>query len=169
MGEVLQAWFGDPAHRHLLLNHVPIVGLAFAGAVLVWAVVEDRWRSIAFGLVLCLLASASSLAVLESGDAAYPRLFDELDGHGQGWLDHHAWLAERWGRMLPANAVLAGVALVVAARRVAWRRRVGILVCVTSLASLVGAGIVAEAGGKIRHAELRSSNPPSHSSAGRIR
>lgn len=167
-----EVWFeiaGNPAYRHVLLNHLPITGLAVAACALAWGVFEDRWVSIAFGLALCGLTSASAIAVLQTGDAAYPALFDQLDGHGQSWLDHHAFLAERWGRLLPANGLLAAVALALGSRRLAWRRRLGIAVLVTSLVALAGGIVVAEAGGKIRHTEFRTSNPPVHPGAGRIR
>ncbi|MFO0690650.1 MAG: hypothetical protein U0900_18255 [Myxococcota bacterium] len=159
----------NPAYRHLLLNHLPITGLAVSACVLGWGVFEDRWASIGLGLVLCLLTSGSAIAVLQTGDAAYPQLFDQLDGHGQGWLDHHAFVAERWGRLLPANAALAAAALAIGARRLAWRRRLGGLVLATSVVALAGGVVVAEAGGKIRHVELRTSNPPVHDVPGRIR
>jgi hypothetical protein len=106
---------------------------------------------------------------MQSGYAAYPFLFDQLDGDGQAWLDHHSFLAERWGRLLPVNALLAAGALALGARRLAWRRRAGAFVLVTSLAGLAAGIVVAEAGGKIRHVELRTSNPPVHGGPGRIR
>jgi len=159
----------NPAYRHLLLNHVPITGLAVAAAVLAWAVFEDRWTTIVLGLVLVALASLAGALVLHSGDAAYPFLFDELDGHGQAWLDHHAHLAERFGRVIPINGALAAVAIAAGFRRIAWRRRLGIALLATTLASLGVAAVIAEAGGKIRHVELRTSNPPVHEGPGRIR
>ena len=167
-----EIWFElaeNPAYRHVLLNHLPITGLLLAAVVLAWGLYEDRWSSIAFGLSLCLVTSASAVLVMQSGDAAYPYLFERLDGHGQGWLDHHVFLAERFGRVLPANALLAAVALGLGARRLAWRRRLAIAVLVTTVVSLVAATVVAEAGGKIRHEEFRTSNPPVHDTPGRIR
>ena len=169
MVEVWYALFEDPAYRHVLLNHLPITGLAVAACVLAFGIFEDRWQSIVVGLGLCLVTSGSAVLVMQSGDAAYPQLFEQLDGHGQAWLDHHVHLAESWGRLLPANAILAAIGLGVGQRRLAWRRRIGIGVLVTTLAALVAGSVVAEAGGKIRHSEFRSSEPPIHETHGRIR
>ena len=170
MAEIWFEFAENPAYRHVLLNHLPITGLLLAAGVLAWGLFEDRWLSIVFGLALCLVVSASAVLVMQSGDAAYPDLFERLDGDGQAWLDHHVFLAERFGRMLPANALLAAVALGIGARRLAWRRRLAIAVLVTTVASLVAASVIAEAGGKIRHDEFRTSNPPAHDSpGGRIR
>lgn len=169
MTEIWYELVGNPAYRHVLLNHLPITGLALAAVALAWGLFEDRWSTTAFGLSLCLVTSGSAVLVMQSGDAAYPYLFERLDGHGQGWLDHHVFLAERFGRMLPANALLAAVALGIGVRRLAWRRRLAIAVLATTTASLIAASIIAEAGGKVRHAEFRTSNPPVHDTQGRIR
>lgn len=146
----------NPAYRHVLLNHVPITGLAVAAGVLAWAVFEGRWRSIAFGLFLCLLTSASAIPVMQSGDAAYPFLLESLDGPGRAWLDDHAALAERWGRALPANALAAALALALGWRRARWRRALGAGVLATSAFALGAAGVIATAGGQVRHPEFRT-------------
>ncbi len=169
MTELWYALLENPAYRHVLLNHLPITGLALAVCVLAWGLFEDRWTGIAFGLGLVAATSLSAALVLQSGDQAYPFLFDQLDGDGQAWLDHHAFLAERFGRALPINGLLAALAIGLGARRIAWRRRLGVALLVTSLGGLGAAAVIAEAGGKIRHAELRTSSPPIHASAGRIR
>lgn len=169
MTEIWYELAGNPAYRHVLLNHLPITGLALAAVALAWGVFEDRWSSIAFGLSLCLVSSGSAVLVMQSGDAAYPYLFERLDGHGQAWLDHHVFLADRFGRLLPVNALLAAVALGIGARRLVWRRRLAIAVLATTTASLIAASIIAEAGGKVRHDEFRTSNPPVHDTQGRIR
>ncbi len=167
MTEIVTELAGNPAHRHVLLNHLPITGLFVAALVLAWGILEDRWASIVFGLALCLVTSASAVLVMQSGDAAYPQLFDHLDGHGQAWLDHHVFLAERYGRVLPANALLAAGAIGVGAWRIAWRRRLAIGVLASTAASLLAASLIAEAGGKVRHDEFRTTNPPAHDAQGR--
>ena len=160
---------GDPAHRHVLLNHLPIVGLATAWLVLAWALVERRWSSIAFGLSLVAAFSGSAIAVLSAGDAAYPFVFDVLDGPGRAWLDYHTHLGERWGWLLTANGALAIGAIALGAARERLRLASGIVVLTTTLAALAAAAIIADAGGKIRHPEFRLDDPPEHDSPGRIR
>ena len=44
--------------------------------------------------------------VAQYGDAAYPAIYDGLDGHGRAWLDHHAEVAETWLPLLYATAVV---------------------------------------------------------------
>ncbi len=161
-------WFEiseNPAYRHILLNHLPVTGLVVSACVLAWAIWENRWQSLVFGLSLCLLTSASAILVMQSGDAAYPFLFDRLDGAGQAWLDEHAELADRFGRTLPANALVAALALAIGAWRRSWRRGLGVAVLCTSAISLVAAGMIATAGGQVRHPEFRLSNRPDSTSS----
>jgi len=158
-----ELWFEiseNPAYRHILLNHLPITGLAVSACVLAWAIWENRWRSLVFGLLLCLATSASGILVMQSGDAAYPFLFDQLDGAGQAWLDDHVALAERWGRALPTNALLATIALGIGARRASLRRYASAVVLCTTLGSLAAASVIATAGGQVRHSEFRFSSAP---------
>ena len=159
----------SPAYRHVLLNHLPLTGLGLAWIVLAWATFENRWRSMAFGLVLVMLASASAFAVMESGEEAYPFVFDAIDGVSRAWLDHHTHLADRWGWVVVSNAAVAAVAIGLGRRRADWRRPVAILLLGTTLACLTAAAVIAEAGGQVRHPEFRLSDPPRHDEPGRLR
>jgi hypothetical protein len=159
----------DPAYRHVLLNHLPITGLGIAWLVLAWALVERRWSSLCGALILVLWMSGSAQWVMSAGDDAYPFVYEALDGVGRDWLDHHTHLADRWGRVLIANAILAALALAAGVFRERLRTPAAVVVLVSTLAGLVAVFIIAEAGGKIRHPEFRLSDPPVHDSPGRIR
>lgn len=159
----------NPAYRHVLLNHLPITGLGIAWLVLAWAMVERRWSSLCCGLVLVFSMSGAVLAVMWAGDEAYPFVYDTLDGAGREWLDYHTHLADRWGHLLTANAVVSGLAIAAGVYREGLRVRAGVVVLVSTLAGLVAVVVIADAGGKIRHPEFRLSDPPVFDSPGRLR
>jgi hypothetical protein len=69
-------------------------------------------------------------------------------------------LAEQWLPLLYANAVLALVAMLVGILRSAWLLPAAALIALVSCASLAGAVLVAEAGGKIKHPEFRWRDAP---------
>jgi hypothetical protein len=150
----------DPAYRHMLLNHIPVIGLIIAFVILATGLVMRQTALLLSGLVLIALTSGMSLPVATYGDAAYPEVYDSLDGHGRGWLDYHAELAETWLPLLYANAVLAVIAIMVVAVRPGLIRWASLFVAMLTLGSIVGASIVASAGGKIQHPEFRISDPP---------
>ena len=167
--DLLLEMLEDPVHRHVLLNHLPIVGLGMAWIFLVWALFDRRWSSAIFGLSLVAALSASTLLVTSAGDAAYPVIFDELDGPGREWLDYHTYLGDRWGWVFWANGLLALSAIAAGHFRESLRRLVLVAVLVTTLMALVLAAIMAEAGGKIRHPEFRFGPPPAYEAPGRLR
>lgn len=151
---------GDPAYRHMLLNHIPIIGLFMAFAVLVTGLVVRQKALLLTGLVLVALTAGASIPIARYGDAAYPAIYDSLDGYGRNWLDYHAELAETWLPLLYANATLAVLALVVVTVRPRLLQWTSLLVAIVTLAGIGGASVVARSGSKIQHPEFRLSDPP---------
>ena len=159
----------DPAYRHILLNHVPIIGLAISCLVLAIAAALRQPPMLRVGLALVALTAGASLPVNISGDDAYPAVFDVLDGDGRAWLDYHTHLAETWLPVLYGNAVLAVIALVVGSARPNTLLPAALVVLLVSLIGLAAAGAIAEAGGKIKHPEFRLDDPPVYESERRLR
>lgn len=150
----------DPAYRHMLLNHVPIIGLFTSLLVLSAGLVVRQTALMHTGLALIALTAGASLPVGRFGDAAYPAIYDILDGHGRQWLDYHAELADTWLPLLYANALLALGALILVIARPRLVRWACVIVALVTLAGIIGAGLVAQSGGKIQHPEFRLSDPP---------
>ena len=151
---------GDPAYRHMLLNHFPIVGLSVAWLVLVIGLCLRQSALMFTGLALVALTAGASFPVAHYGDAAYPAIYDQLDGRGRDWLDYHAELAESWLPLLYANAALAALGLAAGALRRPLLFGAAIIVALLTLGGIGGAVIVGKAGGRIQHPEFRLSDPP---------
>ena len=158
--ELARELLEDPAYRHVLLNHLPLTALGLAWVVLGWAVVENRWRSIVFGLVVVAFCSGAAVPVMETGGDAYPFVFDRLDGTGRAWLDRHTELADRWGFVFPMLAVVALATIALGHVRAPLRRIAAAVVLVATLVALGVAVTIAEAGGMIWHEEFRLVDPP---------
>jgi hypothetical protein len=151
---------GDPAYRHMLLNHIPIIGLLVALTVLMTGILLRQSALLFTGLVLVALTAGASLPVASYGDAAYPAIYDTLDGTGRNWLDYHAELAETWVPILYVNAALAVIALLLGVARQQLLLWASLLVALVTLVGIGGASVVASAGGKIGHPEFRFVDPP---------
>lgn len=150
----------DPAYRHMLLNHVPIVGLALALLVLLGGLAA-RQAAVQFtGLALVALTAGAAWPVAQYGDAAYPAIYDGLDGHGRAWLDHHAAVAETWLPVMYATTLAALGGIVAALFRQAMLRWACIVVLLLACASLAGAVLAGKAGGQVQHPEFRLTDPP---------
>ncbi len=160
---------GNPAYRHMLLNHIPIIGLFVALAVLLTGLAARQTALLFTGLVLVAIAAGASIPVARYGDAAYPAIYDTLDRQGRGWLDYHAELADTWMPLLYTNTALAVLAIVIGMARRPLLLWAALLVAVVTLAGIGGASVVARAGGQIQHPEFRISDPPVVESARRPR
>jgi hypothetical protein len=157
----------DPAYRHVLFNHVPIIGLIMAFVVLLIGLVLRQTAVLSVGLVLVVLTAGSSYPVGLFGDGAYPAVFDRLDGDGRAWLDYHTYLADTWLPVLYLNALLAAAALVLGLLRRPLLYPAAVLVVLLTIAGIITAGWIGYAGGKVKHPEFRLDDPPVIKTPGR--
>ena len=142
------------AHLHLMLNHIPLLGLVF-GAVLLayglWRGAEDVQKA---SLGLLAVAGLSAIAVYLTGEPA-EEIVEGLAGVSHDAIEAH----EEWGWY----ALIAGISTGVVALGtllVGWmRERLGRgAVVFTLVLALLSSGLIgytANLGGKISHPELR--------------
>jgi uncharacterized membrane protein len=150
----------QPEYVHVLLNPLPIYGLAagFFSLVMAWAA---RSRAAQAGaLTLILFTALAAWPVAHFGHAAYDRVYAMSGTPAQQWLDWHAYLAGRIVWVYYATAALAAGALFCLWRVPRWRRLSLALTLVVALAAIGLGGFLAFVGGKIRHSEFRDGPPP---------
>lgn len=149
-----------PAHLHLALNHVPIIGLAVASLPVLIGILFHSRGALASGLVAVILCVGVTPIIMETGEAARDGFFDgsaqpDLDKAGYDTLKQHAGRAKVTAPVLYAAGILALVALLALIklpRQAAW---IGWAVIVANLLSIALSVWTAEAGGRIRHEEFR--------------
>ncbi len=154
MDQFLTEFRDNPAYRHLLINHFPIIGLA-AGALALFIALFLRRAAHIPALIVVLLMAASAIPVHETGERAYKPVRHIAYDAGADWLDLHS---DRADRGMPAFYLLAGLALVALVLPVKWPRTslpLSILVLLGAAACLGVGGWIAQAGGPIMHPELR--------------
>jgi len=160
MTSLLQTLQRQPEYVHVLLNPLPIYGLAMGWIGLVIGFfLRSRPAQIAT-LVLILISAASAWPVYEFGEQGYDRVLSMTDDPGHAWLDEHQHRAEQLIYFFYALAGLSAAAILLPAK---WPKISSALVIATIvLGSLVlgMSGYIAYAGGKIRHKEFRTEPPP---------
>jgi hypothetical protein len=158
--EALLRDFSQPEYLHVLLNPLPVYGLAVALFGLIAATyLRSRGGQLA-ALVLVFGTAASAWPVAHYGDQAYDRVLSMADEPGSAWLESHADRADDLVWFFYALAVVAAAAIFVPKK---WPRTATPLVIATILlaaCSLGAGGYIAYAGGKIRHREFRNVPPP---------
>ena len=144
----------------MLLNHLPLTGLAVAWLGLVVGLVSRKRAVLFLSLALVGLLSLSAWPVAEYGERGYDRVLAIADDAGQIYLERHRDLAEKWLFLFYVTAAAAAAALAVGWKwpRMLWpASAAAVVLC---LGSLVAAALVAESGGVVRHREFRYGPPP---------
>jgi len=150
----------QPEYIHVLINPLPIYGLAIGLIALIVAFFLKSRPAQIVALIVVFICSASAWPVYEFGEQAYDRVLSMSDEPGQAWLDEHRDRGEDCIWFFYGLAVLSAAALV-APRK--WPRSATPLVASVILLSAVTLGFggyIAYAGGKIRHREFRNVPPP---------
>ena len=148
------------AHLHLLLNHFPLVGLAIASLGLLTSILMKNRGAQVLSIALVILTSAIAWPVAVSGENAYKTIRGVADDDGADWLDTHLDRADQtvWLFALPPLIGLLAIFLPFKFPRTATPMAVATLI--VAGVSLGAAVYIADAGGKIRHPEIRSTPVP---------
>jgi hypothetical protein len=145
----------DTGHLHLMLNHLPVLGVPALLALLVWGLARDMPAVARGALWLTLALSAVTAVVYLTGEAA-EELVEGLPTFEERLVERHEFVA-LWATVtVVATGLLAAAALYISARRGAQSSRALIRLVVVGLAlSTVALGVTAWTGGPIGHPELR--------------
>ncbi len=149
-------------HAHLLLNHFPITGLFVAWLLLLGATLFKQRAVVGGALWMIILCAGMAFPVMETGEHSGGILWTQLDKRGQHWLHEHG---ERADKISKACYVLAALALLGFGARVLNPKMdafVAWLMILLTAGVIVGTVWVADAGGKIRHSELRAAGESDH-------
>ena len=166
MTAFLQALQRQPEYVHILINPLPIYGLAMGWIGLIIAFFLRSRRAEIATLALVLISAASAWPVYEFGEEGYDRVLSMTDDDGHAWLDEHQHRADQ---LIYFFYVLAGLSAVAIAVPIKWPRTSTSLVLTTILLGgivLGMSGYIAYAGGKIRHKEFRTEPPPKKTAEG---
>jgi hypothetical protein len=150
----------QPEYVHVLLNPLPVYGLATGVLGLVLAMALRSRTAQVVTLIIILICAASAWPVYQYGEGGYYRVRAMADADGVAWLNAHRQRAEM---LIGAFYALAGVATVAIAAQVRWAHLALPLSATTLLGAVAVLGLggwIAYAGGKVRHREFRNESPP---------
>lgn len=142
----------SPLHMHLVLNHVPVIGLGFVALILAVALWRRNDSMAKLGLFLLAGIGLVTVAVFLTGEPAEEAV-EHLAGVAERAIHSHEEVAEA---ALGATAIAGAMALVL----LLWARKRALprvamalsLLAVVAVAGLMGR--TAYLGGQIRHTEI---------------
>ncbi len=143
------------AHVHLMLNHIPVIGIGFAVLLLAVSIVRRNHELITVALVFVTLVSFWAIPAYLTGEPA-EEVVEDLPGVSEELIKEHEEQAEIAFILVEVAGGLALITLI--ARR--YSDKLGQkLVIFTLLVLIVSGGLIgwtANLGGKIHHEEIRS-------------
>lgn len=146
------------AHVHLALNHVPVMGVLFAGVLLAIGVVRANppLQRLALGFLLAFALTA--VPVYLTGQSA-EHLAERLPGVSEAAIDRHEDAARL--SLIAVEVLGAGALLGLAAfRRASIPRAFALGLLGLTLATTGLFGWTGYVGGEIRHPEIRAAGGP---------
>jgi hypothetical protein len=155
----------DPEYMHVLLNPLPVYGLALGIVGLLLAVIARNRVAIVVALVPVFLSGLAAWPTYHYGEEAYDRVKSISDPAGEQWLDEHMARGEK---LIYAFYLLAGLAVVAAVAPIKWPRSAMPLAATTLVLGFATLGIggwISYPGGHVRHKEFRFEPPPVAKSA----
>ena len=157
---MLWAHLKQPEYVHVLLNPLPIYGLALGGLALALGMGMKNRRAQIVALVLVFIGAASAIPVVHYGDAGYDVLDSQMENEKAiAWLDAHG---QRAVQALPAYDTLALLALAALLVPWKWPKSAVILNSITLAMTVVDFGVggwIGYAGGQAMHPEFRHGVP----------
>jgi len=145
----------NPAHLHLLLNHLPVLGVGFGLPLLAWAALRRHDAFARLALVVFILSALAAIPTYLSGEPA-EEVVEPVAGTIEPWVEPHEEAALVSLVLIETLGLLALGGLWFARRQPAVSRPVLVASLVLALATAGSLAWTANLGGLIRHSEIRS-------------
>ena len=158
--ESILAHLKQPEYVHVLLNPLPIYGIALGTLALVIAMILRSRRAQVTALILIFIGAGSAIPVAHYGDAGYDVIESLMSSdQADAWLDAHG---QRAHRAMPAYYALIALSLIALFVPWKWPKSARVLNALTLALTLFDFGLggwIGYAGGQAMHKEFRSGMP----------
>ena len=145
----------NPAYLHLIVSHIPIVGIGFVILLFIISLVRKSNELINISLVFVILVALFTIVVHQTGESA-----EEFVKGKPGFLDQLVQTHDIAADLATIFVELAGfIALLALALKRFRKKHANKLVIFTLLALIIAGGLIIRAaylGGKINHPEIHA-------------
>ena len=145
----------NPAYLHLIVSHIPIVGIGFVILLFIISLVRKSNELINVSLVFVILVALFTIVVHQTGESA-----EEFVKDKPGFPDQLVQTHDIAADLATIFVELAGfIALLALALKRFRKKHANKLVILTLVALIIAGGLIIRAaylGGKINHPEIHS-------------
>jgi NADH:ubiquinone oxidoreductase subunit 4 (subunit M) len=155
----------NPAHLHLMLNHLPVIGVPLVAALLAWALFRSSREIQRVALGATVIVAALTYPVFLTGEPAEERI-EDASWASENLIHEHEERAEAALIAVLVTGVVAVLGLWQSRGNRPMSRRLGSLTLAGLAVSAGLLGWTALLGGPIRHEEIRAGTTASAPVAG---
>jgi uncharacterized membrane protein len=144
----------NPAHIHLLLNHIPILGSLFGTILLAIGLLRKDKSLLNAGLLTLVIVSIVAIPVFFSGEGAED-IVEKMPDMSHDIIHEHEEIAEKAIWLMELVGLGSLIAFFLHLKEHPLRHTVTIAVLVLAVANFGVMAKVGNTGGEIRHTEIR--------------
>jgi hypothetical protein len=154
------AHLSKPEYVHVLLNPLPVYGLAIGIVGLIIALLLRARPARVTALALVMLSAVSAWPVYHYGEAGYDRMKAMVDEEGDKWLEEHMRRGQKLIYVFYVVAALSAGGIIAEFALPGIATPIAIATLFLATADLCVGAYIAQAGGRVRHKEFRFEAPP---------
>ncbi len=143
----------NTAHYHLILSHVPVIGMAFALFLNIWALIKSSHDLRIASLVVYAIAGLTAIPVFFTGDIS-AQIVHTIPGITESLTEPHEEMALYFFIGISIIGALAIAGLIFGKKSKIFLHRITFILFVLAMLNSYFALATAYTGGKIRHNEI---------------
>ena len=151
----------NTAHFHLMVNHLPLVGVLIGLFVLAFGVFFKKEDIIRTATGIFIFSSLMSAAAFLSGEEA-EEVVEDMQGVSETMIHIHEESAELFLIMTTILGIGAILVLILSFTQARYKTICNYCLLILSVITLVISFNTGNSGGQIRHSEIRSENQVIH-------
>ena len=145
------------AHFHLVINHLPIVGVIIGTLVLMAGILLKKDQVKLTGLSIYISSALTATFAFLTGEGA-EEVVENIAGISEKLIHTH----EEYGESFLTVSIILGLVSIVSfyltSKNKAWSKILLYIVLLIGLSAVILGKLVGTSGGEIRHTEIRKSN-----------
>ena len=153
----------NAAHLHLVLNHIPLIGIGFTLILLIIAFLRNSSELLTIALIFSVMVALITIPVYLTGEPA-EEVVEDLPGVSESVIEQHEESAEISFILAEVTGAIALISLITLGYSQNYGRKLSMITLILLIMSGGFMVWTANLGGKIQHSEIRSGNPVTGSS-----
>ena len=147
----------NPAHLHLIVNHLPIISPIIALGVLLMGLLlkSEVIKRVAYGI--CIFAALSAVPASVSGENAEDTV-ENIQGIDHNAIHEHEEAAEKFAVVVYLLGIVAAISLWASWKQLSFATVLQFVVLLIGFTAMFFAKKAGTTGGEIRHTEIRTNS-----------